>query len=321
MDLVTLDYETFYSNDVGFKKLTTEEYVRHPEFHVIGVGAKVNDGKTQWFSGTHDEVKDYLTKLTDWDNAALLCHNTMFDGCVLAWHFGIKPKLYLDTLCMARALHGVEAGGSLKALAERYNLGVKGTEVENAIGKKRTDFTPEDLARYGEYCMNDVDLTLDLFRELGPLAFASRLRRLSERIMNDINKVFRDNKYDFQARWSPILYLLKDESPLSVSVITERLGMTHPYVIRLVREMTNHKILLSTADANDGRRRLLRLSARGKRLIPKLEEHWRKAAICQRQLVEVCEVDILKAITMIEDDLDKEGMYDRLTALNEQNNH
>lgn len=166
MDLVTLDYETFYSNDVGFKKLTTEEYVRHPEFHVIGVGAKVNDGKTQWFSGTHDEVKDYLTKLTDWSNAALLCHNTMFDGCVLAWHFGIKPKLYLDTLCMARALHGVEAGGSLKALAERYNLGVKGTEVENAIGKKRTDFTPEDLARYGEYCMNDVDLTLDLFREL-----------------------------------------------------------------------------------------------------------------------------------------------------------
>ena len=166
MDLVTLDYETFYSNDVGFKKLTTDEYVRHPEFHVIGVGVKVNDGKTQWFSGTHDEVKDYLTKLTDWSNAALLCHNTMFDGCVLAWHFGIKPKLYLDTLCMARALHGVEAGGSLKALAERYNLGVKGTEVENAIGKKRTDFTPEDLARYGEYCMNDVDLTLDLFREL-----------------------------------------------------------------------------------------------------------------------------------------------------------
>jgi DNA polymerase len=85
---------------------------------------------------------------------------------VLAWKFGIKPAFYYDTLCMARAVHGVEAGGSLKALAERYELGVKGTEVEDAKGKKREDFTPEDLAQYGEYCKNDVDLTKALFREL-----------------------------------------------------------------------------------------------------------------------------------------------------------
>jgi DNA polymerase len=166
MNLITLDYETFYSKDVGFKKMTTEEYVRHPEFHVIGVGVKINSGEPVWYSGTHDQVKDYLTNLTDWSDAALLCHNTMFDGCVLAWHFGITPKLYLDTLCMARAIHGVEAGGSLKALAERYKLGVKGTEVGDAIGVKRTDFSPLSLAAYGEYCKNDVQLTFDLFGEL-----------------------------------------------------------------------------------------------------------------------------------------------------------
>lgn len=169
MNLITADFETFYSKDVGFKKMTTEEYVRHPEFHVIGVSTKINDGEPVWFSGTHDQVKDYLTNLTDWSDAALLCHNTMFDGCIIAWHFGIKPKLYLDTLCMARAIHGVEAGGSLKALAERYKLGVKGTEVDDAIGKRRVDFTPADLAQYGEYCKNDVQLTFDLFGELASM--------------------------------------------------------------------------------------------------------------------------------------------------------
>lgn len=166
MNLITADFETFYSKDVGFKKMTTEEYVRHPEFHVIGVSTKINDGEPVWFSGTHDQVKDYLTNLTDWSDAALLCHNTLFDGCIISWHFGIKPKLYLDTLCMARAIHGVEAGGSLKALAERYELGVKGTEVGDAIGMKRTDFSPLSLAAYGEYCKNDVQLTFDLFGEL-----------------------------------------------------------------------------------------------------------------------------------------------------------
>jgi DNA polymerase I-like protein with 3'-5' exonuclease and polymerase domains len=67
-------------------------------------------------------------------------------------------------LCMARALHGVEAGGSLAKLAERYAIGVKGTEVNDALGKRRIDFASDDLAKYGEYCRNDVDLTHKLFK-------------------------------------------------------------------------------------------------------------------------------------------------------------
>jgi DNA polymerase len=71
-----------------------------------------------------------------------------------------------DTLCIARAVHGVEAGGSLKALAERYKIGIKGDDVIAAEGKARLDFNKEELARYGEYCKNDVDLTLKLFKIL-----------------------------------------------------------------------------------------------------------------------------------------------------------
>jgi DNA polymerase len=62
---------------------------------------------------------------------------------------------------------GVEVSGSLRALAERYGVGVKGTEVLDALGKRRDSFTPEQLSRYGDYCINDVNLTYDLFRILG----------------------------------------------------------------------------------------------------------------------------------------------------------
>ena len=165
MSFITLDFETYYSDTVGFKKMTTEEYVRNRKFHVIGVGVRVDDAPAVWFSGSYEETKSFLMQF-DWDESALLCHNMLFDGAVLAWKFGIKPAFYYDTLCMARAIHGVEAGGSLKALAERYELGVKGTEVDDAKGKKREDFTPEDLAQYGEYCKNDVALTKALFKEL-----------------------------------------------------------------------------------------------------------------------------------------------------------
>ena len=163
MPLVTVDFETFYSSHIGFKKQTTEEYINDPLFQVIGVGIKVDDGVTTWHAGK--DAGEALLAI-DWASSAVICHNTLFDGAILTWRYGIKPAYLFDTLSMARAVHGVEAGGSLAALAERYALGEKGTEVVNAFGKRLEDFSPEDLAKYGEYCINDVELTYKLFHKL-----------------------------------------------------------------------------------------------------------------------------------------------------------
>jgi len=165
MNILTIDFETYYDKEFSLSKMTTEEYVRDDRFEVIGVSAALNDSAPEWFSGTHKEVSQWLSQF-DWPNLFVLAHNTQFDGAILSWRFGIKPKGWLDTLCMARAKHGVDAGGSLKALAERYELGVKGNEVVNALGKRRADFSPEDLSKYANYCANDVVLTFALFNRL-----------------------------------------------------------------------------------------------------------------------------------------------------------
>lgn len=165
MNIITVDFETYYSKTLGFKTHTTEEYVRHDDFHVIGVSVAIEDDPPEWFSGTHEEIKIWFTRF-DWANAAVLAHNTQFDGAILSWIFGIRPKLWLDTLCMARAVHGVEVGNSLAVLAERYNIGAKGTEVENALGLRREDFPADQLARYGEYCCNDNAITYQLFSRM-----------------------------------------------------------------------------------------------------------------------------------------------------------
>ena len=163
MDLITLDFETFYDQEFSLRKMTTEAYVRDPRFEVIGVGIKLNNEDTEWASGTHKQIKRYLSQNFAWQEASLLCHNTMFDGAILNWCFDIRPRMYTDTLCIARALHGTEAGGSLAALSQRYNIGVKGTEVLDAKGKRRADFSEEELSAYGDYCINDVELTHQLF--------------------------------------------------------------------------------------------------------------------------------------------------------------
>ena len=165
MNILTIDFETYYSREFSLTKVTTEEYIRSPQFETIGVAVQVDDGEPEWFSGDAESMHQFLKKF-DWGNSLALAHNAPFDGAILKWVYGISPKGWLDTLSMGRALHGTQVGGSLKVLANFYGLGEKGTEVENALGLRRQDFSPEQLARYGEYCKNDVSLTWDLFGEM-----------------------------------------------------------------------------------------------------------------------------------------------------------
>jgi DNA polymerase len=165
VNILTIDFETAYGGTLGFKTQTTEEYIRDSRFEVIGVAVQVNDGEPVWFSGSHQELHQFLTPF-DLPNHLVLAHNAPFDGAILNWIFGMKPKGFLDTLSMGRALHGTEVGGSLAVLASYYGLGVKGEQVAKYINYFRKDFTPEELADYGGYCANDVTLTWGLFNAM-----------------------------------------------------------------------------------------------------------------------------------------------------------
>jgi DNA polymerase I-like protein with 3'-5' exonuclease and polymerase domains len=165
MNIITLDFETYYDKDFSLSKMTTEEYIRDDRFEVIGVGVKVNDSPATWFSGSTEEIKAHL-QTYDMGQHLVLAHNAVFDAAILSWHFDICPRGWLDTLSMARATHTVEVGGSLAALVKYYELGEKGSEVVNALGKRITDFSKQELAQYGEYCKNDCNITYDLFNVL-----------------------------------------------------------------------------------------------------------------------------------------------------------
>jgi len=165
MDLIALDMETFYDNEYSLRKLTTEAYIRDPRFEVIGFAAKVNDGPTTWHTGDKEQIRRALAQY-DWNNCALLAQNTMFDAGILSFRFDIHPKRLLDTMCMGRAALGVDVSVSLANLAKVYKVGAKGDEVIHALGKRRLDFTPEELARYGQYCVNDAELTYDIYARM-----------------------------------------------------------------------------------------------------------------------------------------------------------
>ena len=161
MEIITIDWETYYSKDYSLTKLTTEEYIRDSRFEAIMLGVRMPDGELRLIEGTYEEIQ-YKLGAIDWSQYAVLAHKTMFDGAILAWQFGIKPAVWLDTLSMARAMFGIK-GNSLSALAQRYNLDEKGTYVVNMMGKRRADMSDAEFAQYAQYCLKDVELCHQLF--------------------------------------------------------------------------------------------------------------------------------------------------------------
>ncbi len=172
MDLVTLDFETYYAPDYKLKKLTVEEYIRDDQFEPLMVGIKVNDEST--YVVDEPDIRPALVDLR-LENRGALAHNAVFDMAILNWYYDIRPGKLFDTASMARPFHSKTIGVSLAALVKHYRLGEKGKEIGNMLGKHQRDFAPHEWVRARNYCATDVDLTYELFKILAGKVPATEL--------------------------------------------------------------------------------------------------------------------------------------------------
>ncbi|UCD57275.1 MAG: MarR family transcriptional regulator, partial [Candidatus Hydrogenedentota bacterium] len=111
---------------------------------------------------------------------------------------------------------------------------------------------------------------MDLIKQLGPMALGSRLKRLTIRMNKDISLIYRKLGIEFEARWFPVAYLLRTQSPLSISEIAVALNYSHTAIKNFVNEMVKKGLIETTRDTRDGRRRIIRLSNKGCKTVDQL---------------------------------------------------
>ena len=152
---VAVDFETFYGDDYTLRKLTIPEYIQDSQFEIIGASIALHGHMPCWFSGDLPYMRSVFAKIP-WARTRFIAHNAFFDGSILEWVLGFKAARYFCTMMGSRPYEAPYTGSmSLHHVGNYFNLGTKGSEVENARNKRRTDFTPSQLARYGDYCNND----------------------------------------------------------------------------------------------------------------------------------------------------------------------
>jgi DNA polymerase len=162
--ILVIDFETRWdSKEYTLSKMTTEQYVRDARFKAFGLCYKTLDVEEDITWIPHDDIQNWVDSV-DWSRTAVLAHNAQFDISILSWVYGAKPVFIFDSLSMARALRGVEAGNSLMKLAEIYGLPPKGNAVHSTNGM--TELAYEVEQELAEYCKHDVFLCEKIFENL-----------------------------------------------------------------------------------------------------------------------------------------------------------
>ena len=151
-----------------------------------------------------------------------------------------------------------------------------------------------------------------IIEELGSLSLATRLKNLSERLAKDVGRIYKEQEFDFQPRWFAVIYALKDNAELAVTEMSVMLHQTHPAVNQVANVLVERGLVEESKDDNDQRKRLLKLSKKGRGLVSKMEGLWEEIRIANDELLGAIDQDFLSSIKSIESALDEKSMYERV---------
>ncbi len=115
---------------------------------------------------------------------------------------------------------------------------------------------------------------MNLYQSLGYLVLGSRLRRLSESFLAEINRAYQNEGIDFDASWFPVFYLLSKNDSLSIKELSEQTEVSHPAASQLITNLKNKKLVTSATCSDDGRRQLVQLTDRGRELLTTILPVW-----------------------------------------------
>ncbi|HUW45785.1 MAG TPA: hypothetical protein VMW50_08315 [Dehalococcoidia bacterium] len=169
-----IDFETYFDSKYSLSKMSTIEYLTDPRFELHGFGifemhqpfAAVNansqfidaDRISQWINILQTNYGKNLERCT------VVVKNAMFDITLMQVHFGIVPLYIIDIDNLLR-YYDARMSHKMKDVAPACGLQPKG-DTKQFLGKHTAEI---DIAAMVEYCRNDIEIEVELFRKFLPL--------------------------------------------------------------------------------------------------------------------------------------------------------
>lgn len=157
----------------------------------------------------------------------------------------------------------------------------------------------------------------DYIAEMRGAALGGRLRRLSAAIDADAARVYAARGIAFEQRWFGVMNQLAIAGPLTVLELADVLGITHASVSETRRSLEKSGFVISQADPDDGRRRVLTLSPSGQAFVEKLRPLWNAFDSAARDL-DAEAGNVTQALARLERALARKSLSQRIIAAMEE---
>ncbi len=158
---------------------------------------------------------------------------------------------------------------------------------------------------------------MNFYQSLGFLVFGSRLKRLGDTFLNDVNRIYKSHNISFDASWFPVFYILSQKQEVSIKEISDDLNVSHSAISQLVSSLQQKGLIKSVVSKKDARHKAVTFTAKGEKLLQKIKPVWNAL---QRAMEELANENaqskkILDALTAMEKNMQKAGVFDRVEKI------
>ena len=153
---------------------------------------------------------------------------------------------------------------------------------------------------------------MDFFNQTGKLAIGSRLRMLTDKITVDAAAIYKMFGVDLKPKWFPVFFVLSRGEAKTITSIAKEIGHSHPSVSNIIKEMVAKGLVKETKDKSDGRRNMVMLSAKGKRMSDSFSEQCIDVTAAIEQITQQTRNDLWEAIEEWENLLLDKSLLERV---------
>ncbi len=155
---------------------------------------------------------------------------------------------------------------------------------------------------------------MNFYQDIGYLFFGSRLKRLSEAFLSDVNNIYKKQKIGFDASWFPVFYILSKNKEVSIRHISNELKISHSAASQMVSSLQEKGFIKSVTSKKDARHKAVTFTAKGEKLLKKIEPVWQALQVAMDELAAENSQSkkLLEALTALENNLKQSSIFERV---------
>lgn len=115
---------------------------------------------------------------------------------------------------------------------------------------------------------------MSVYQEAGVLIIGSRLKRLSERFLSEVSRIYKLQNIHFEPAWFPVFFLIDNRGTLSLTEISQELDVSHSAISQMITQLLNKKLVEIQQDDKDARIKKIALTEKGSKLLEQVHPVW-----------------------------------------------